>query len=190
MHFWRLKQLYTKNKYPVLKIKSGMFLELHEDVGEGDVKRIQKFKGLVIQVKKPNHPDGMFTIRWTVAGVIVEKIFPLSFAKFEKVILLDQFETRRARINYIREKVGKWAKMKSIITVDIKESDLMAQARALFAQEEAMVPTEQTPTEEATIETTPVVAVVEETAVENMEELATEEAAPEVINEATTEEIK
>jgi|GEM_PF-1549340 len=80
--------------------------------------------------------------------------------------------------------------MKSIITVDIKESDLMAQARALFAQEEAMVPTEQTPTEEATIETTPVVAVVEETAVENMEELATEEAAPEVINEATTEEIK
>lgn len=107
MHVGRLQQLYTKNKYPVLKIKSGMFLELHEDVGEGDAKRIQKFKGLVIQVKKPNHPDGTFTIRGTVAGVTVEKIFPLSFQKFEKVILLDQFETRRARINYIRDKVGK-----------------------------------------------------------------------------------
>gem|GEM_PF-5268045 len=44
MHVGRLQHLYTKNKYPVLAIKSGMFLELHEDVGEGDVKRIQKFK--------------------------------------------------------------------------------------------------------------------------------------------------
>ena len=84
-----------------------MLLELHENVGEGDVTRIQKFKGLVIQVKKPNLPDGTFTIRGTVAGVVVEKIFPLSFPKFAKIILLDQFQTRRARINYIRDKVGK-----------------------------------------------------------------------------------
>jgi len=178
MHFWRLQQLYTKNKYPVLKIKSGMFLELHEDVGEWDVKRVQKFKGLVIQVKKPNSPDGMFTIRWTIAGVVVEKIFPLSFPKFEKVILLDQFETRRARINYIREKVGKWAKMKSMITVDIKESDLLAQARALFAQEEVVAPVEQTPTEEVVVETTPVA------------EAAEVEATPEAKDETTTEETK
>ena len=106
-----------------------MLLELHENVGEGDVTRIQKFKGLVIQVKKPNLPDGTFTIRGTVAGVVVEKIFPLSFPKFAKIILLDQFQTRRARINYIRDKVGKWAKMKSIITVDIKETDILATMR-------------------------------------------------------------
>lgn len=191
MHFWRLQQLYTKNKYPVLKIKSGMFLELHEDVGEGDVKRIQKFKGLVIQVKKPNHPDGMFTIRGTIAGVVVEKIFPLSFPKFEKVVLLDQFETRRARINYIREKVGKWAKMKSIITVDIKESDLLAQARAEFAQEEATAQVEQTSTEEVTMEAAPVVQATEETTapVENVKE-ATTEAPTEVVEENTSEETK
>lgn len=184
MHVWRLQQLYTKNKYPVLKVKSGMFLELHEDVGEGDVKRIQKFKWLVIQVKKPNHPDGMFTIRGTIAGVVVEKIFPLSFPKFEKVILLDQFETRRARINYIREKVGKWAKMKSIITVDIKESDLLVAARAQFAQEEAAVEN----TQEVAAEATPVVETVEEVAtpVENTQEVAAE--AP--TEETTTEETK
>jgi large subunit ribosomal protein L19 len=188
MHFWRLQQLYTKNKYPVLKIKSGMFLELHEDVGEGDVKRIQKFKGLVIQVKKPNHPDGMFTIRWTIAGVVVEKIFPLSFPKFDKVILLDQFETRRARINYIREKVGKWAKMKSIITVDIKESDLLIEARAAFAQE-AAASVEPTPTEEVAVEATPVVETVEEVAtpVENTEEVVADAPTTE---ETTTEETK
>ncbi len=137
MHFARLQTLYTTKKYPILAIKSGMFLELHEDVGEWDTKRIQKFKGLVIQVKKPNHPDGTFTIRGTVAGVIVEKIFPLSFEKFEKVILLDLFQTRRARINYIRDKIGKDAKMKSIITVDLKGKDLLADAREVFAQEES-----------------------------------------------------
>jgi large subunit ribosomal protein L19 len=114
-----------------------MLLELHENVGEGDNKRIQKFKGLVIQVKKPNHPDGTFTIRGTVAGVVVEKIFPLSFPKFEKVILLDQFAIRRARINYIRDKIGKDAKMKSIITVDVKGKDLLEEAMAEFADDTA-----------------------------------------------------
>ena len=184
MHVGRLQQLYTKSKYPVLKIKSGMFLELHEDVGEGDVKRIQKFKWLVIQVKKPNHPDGTFTIRGTVAGVVVEKIFPLSFPKFEKVILLDQFETRRARINYIREKVGKGAKMKSIITVDIKESDLLAQARAMVAQEE---PTQVEASVEEVVTEAPAVEMVEET-VAPVE--TTEESTPETTEETQVDETK
>jgi len=183
MHVGRLQHLYTKNKYPVLAIKSGMFLELHEDVGEGDVKRIQKFKWLVIQVKKPNHPDGTFTIRGTIAGVVVEKIFPLSFPKFEKVILLDQFETRRARINYIRDKVGKWAKMKSIITVDIKESDLLEQVRAQFA-EQATDTVEQA--DVAQVTETPAAQVEESN---TQEDVATEETV-QTTDETTTEEVK
>ncbi len=135
MHFARLQQLYKSKKYPILAVKAGMLLELHENVWEGDTKRIQKFKGLVIQVKKPSHPDGTFTIRGTVAGVVVEKIFPLSFPKFDKVILLDQFAIRRARINYIRDKIGKDAKMKSIITVDIKGKDLLEEAMAKVAND-------------------------------------------------------
>ena len=137
MHFARLQQLYKSKKYAILGVQAGMLLELHENVGEGDNKRIQKFKGLVIQVKKPNHPDGTFTIRGTVAGVVVEKIFPLSFPKFEKVILLDQFAIRRARINYIRDKIGKDAKMKSIITVDVKGKDLLEEAMAAIADDTA-----------------------------------------------------
>jgi large subunit ribosomal protein L19 len=179
MHFARLQTLYTSKKYPILAIKSGMLLELHEDVGEWDTKRIQKFKGLVIQVKKPSHPDGTFTIRGTVAGVVVEKIFPLSFPKFEKVILLDLFETRRARINYIRDKIGKDAKMKSIITIDMKEKDLLAEARAQFAQEEVV---EEVTTQEAAVETTTQAEVAPET-------VAAEETTP-VTEEQTTEEAK
>jgi len=174
MHFARLQTLYTSKKYPILAIKSGMLLELHEDVGEWDTKRIQKFKWLVIQVKKPSHPDGTFTIRGTVAGVIVEKIFPLSFPKFEKVILLDLFETRRARINYIREKIGKDAKMKSIITIDMKEKDLLAEARAQFVEDVV----EEVATQEAPIETTT-----------QAEAVAAEKNTP-ATEEQTTEETK
>lgn len=136
MHFWRLKEIRLKNKYPVMKIKTGMLLELHEDVWEADAKRTQKFRWLVVQVKKPNQADWTFTIRGTVAGVIVEKIFPLSFTKFEKVLLLDEFAVRRSRINYIREKVGKWAKLKSMITVERKEKDLLLEAMQEFKKDE------------------------------------------------------
>jgi large subunit ribosomal protein L19 len=149
-----------------------MFLELHEDVGEGDVKRIQKFKGLVIQVKKPSHPDGMFTIRGTIRWSYCRKIFPLSFPKFEKVILLDQFETRRARINYIREKVGKWAKMKSILSADQKDIDLLVIAKAAVTPQAAVAAVEEQIVEVPTTET-----LVEEIA-ETPEVAASEEVAP------------
>ncbi len=74
--------------------------------------------------------------------------------------------------------------MKSIITVDIKESDLLVAARAQFAQEEAAVEN----TQEVAAEATPVVETVEEVAtpVENTQEVAAE--AP--TEETTTEETK
>jgi large subunit ribosomal protein L19 len=50
--------------------------------------------------------------------VVIEKIYPLSFAKFAKVLLLDEYRVRRAKIYYIRDKVGKGARMKSRITSD------------------------------------------------------------------------
>jgi len=59
----------------------------------------------VIKVKNPNQADGTFTIRGTVAGVEIEKIYPLSFKKFEKVLLLDEYKVRRAKLYYIREKI-------------------------------------------------------------------------------------
>jgi len=113
----------------------------------------------------------------------VEKIFPLSFTKFEKVILLDQFKTRRSRINYIREKVGKDARMKSIVTVDIKETDLLAGLRPVV--EEVTEPAvEETP---VVAETTPVSEEVstETEAVATQESPVTEDVAPTA--EETTE---
>jgi large subunit ribosomal protein L19 len=91
-------------------------LEIHEKIKERNNERIWKFKGLVIRVKNPNHPTGTFTVRGEVAGVTVEKTYPLSYPKFKKIVLLDQYRIRRAKLYYIREKVGKKAmKLRSIL---------------------------------------------------------------------------
>ena len=126
MHFGRLKALYDKSENPILAIKSWQQLEIHEKVWEWDNTRIWKFKGLVIKVAKPNHPDGTFTIRGTSSGLTIEKIYPLSYKKFEKVILLDEFKTRRSKLYYIREKVGKDAKFKSKLSSKEKDKVLVA----------------------------------------------------------------
>lgn len=106
-----------------------MQLELHEHVGEGSNKRIWRFKGLVIKVKKPNHADGTFTIRGKVAGHTIEKIYPLSFPSFDKVLLSDKFKVKRAKLYYMRDKVGKSARMKTLLTNEDKGVDLLKLAQ-------------------------------------------------------------
>ena len=61
-----------------------------------------------------------------VAGVEVEKIYPLSFNKFDKVLLLDEYKIRRAKLYYIRDKVGKDARFKSKITAEKRDTNLIA----------------------------------------------------------------
>ena len=124
-NFERLKNVYNQNKYGILPITPGMILEIHENVWEGDTKRILKFKWLVIKVKKANHPDGTFTIRGDAARMTVEKIYPLSFPNFDKVLLMDNYKIRRSKLYYIRTKVGKNARFKSIIEHGKKWTDLL-----------------------------------------------------------------
>ena len=125
----RLASIRAQKWYHILPIKSGHMIEIHEKVWEGNTARIWKFKWLVIKVNKPKHVDGTFTIRWKVAGHTIEKIYPLSFPHFEKVILLDVYKTRRAKLYYIRDKVGKDARFTSISTADERGIDLVAMAR-------------------------------------------------------------
>jgi len=125
MNFERIKALQEKNNVSLLDVKPGMFLEIHEKL-EGDNNRVWRFKGLVIKVKKPQNADGSFTIRGNVAGVDVEKIYPLSFTKFEKVTLLDDYKIRKSKLYYIREKIGKDARMKSKISSDKRNTSILA----------------------------------------------------------------
>ncbi|MBP6086216.1 50S ribosomal protein L19 [Patescibacteria group bacterium] len=118
----RLQELYEQKGYKKLDIKPGQYLEIHEKLGD----RVWRFKGLVIKVQKPSHPDGTFTIRGVAAGQTIEKVYPLAFQGFSKVTLLDEYKVRRAKLYYIREKVGKDAKFKSLLSADNKDKNLLA----------------------------------------------------------------
>lgn len=151
-----------------------MQLELHEEVGEGNNKRIWKFKGLVLKVKKASHVDGTFTIRGKTAGHTIEKIYPLSFLKFAKVLLLDEYKIRRAKLYYMRDKVGKSARMTSTLTKDEKNIDLMALAVAEAEAIKAAYEEKHTPTVE---EVTEEVDASEETTNASVAETVQEDAS-------------
>lgn len=140
----RLKDIYNHRNTPILPIRSGMFLEIHEKVWEGDANRIWKFKGLVVKVKKPNHPDGTFTIRGEAARMTIEKIYPLSFPNFDKVLLMDDYKIRRSKLYYIRTKIWKDARFKSVIEHGKKGTDLLS----LIKNEKAEVIEEKVETKE------------------------------------------
>ena len=126
MNYERLQSVYSKNGYPILPVRTGMLIEVHEKVWEGSTERIWKFRGLVIKTKKENHPDGTFTMRWTCSGVTVEKIYPFSFNKFEKVLLL-------SKLYYMRDKIWKDARLKSIISAENRDSDLLKKLKTFEA---------------------------------------------------------
>ena len=191
MNYERLQSVYSKNGYPILPVKTGMLIEVHEKVWEGSTERIWKFRGLVIKTKKENHPDGTFTMRWTCSGVTVEKIYPFSFNKFEKVLLLDEYKVRKSKLYYMRDKVWKDARLKSIISAENRDLDLLKNAKVFEAaveevKEEAVEEKVEAPVvEEAPVAEAP---VVEETPA--TEEVAAETApeAPAVEAETTAEE--
>ena len=182
MNYERLQSVYSKNGYPILPVRTGMLIEVHEKVWEGSTERIWKFRGLVIKTRKENHPDGTFTMRWTCSGVTVEKIYPFSFNKFEKVLLLDEYKVRKSKLYYMRDKIWKDARLKSIISAENRDSDLLKKLKTFEApkaeeKEEVKEVVEEkveAPVVEEKVETPAEAPVVEETKVE--ETPATEEA--------------
>lgn len=178
MYYNRLKNIYDKNQNIILPVKPGMFLEIHEIVWEWDTKRIWKFKWLVIKVKNPNQPDGTFTIRGEAARMTIEKIYPLSFPNFDKVILLDDYKIRRSKLYYIREKIWKDARFKSIIESERRWTDLLA----LVKKDQKAPVVEETPV----VEEKPVIEEkVEEPKAEPVEEPKIEAPAEAPAPEAT-----
>lgn len=124
MDYQLIKAIWQQKEYKLLNVKPWMFLEIQEKIWDWNNARIWRFKWLVLKVRKPNNFDGSFTIRWESSGVKIEKIYPLSYDKFEKVEVIDEYKIRRAKLYYMRDKVGKSAKMKSALEKDQKNKPL------------------------------------------------------------------
>jgi large subunit ribosomal protein L19 len=95
-------------------IAVGDTVKVHAKIKEGQRERIQIFEGTVI-AKKNGGISETFTVRRVSYGVGVEKTFPLHSPKVEKVEVVRTGKVRRAKLYYLRDRVGKSAKVKEQI---------------------------------------------------------------------------
>ena len=96
------------------EIAIGDYVKVHVKVKEGSRERIQVFEGTVI-AKKHGGVEETFTVRRVSYGVGVEKIFPVTSPIIDKVELVRHGKVRRAKLYYLRSRVGKAAKVKERI---------------------------------------------------------------------------
>ena len=97
------------NEVPQVQI--GDTVRVHVKVKEGSRERIQIFEGTVI-AKKHGGIEETFTVRRISYGIGVEKVFPLHAPSIEKVEVVRHGKVRRAKLYYLRDKVGKATKIK------------------------------------------------------------------------------
>ena len=94
--------------------KVGDTVKVHFKIIEGKNERIQVYEGLVIAMKNAK-VGKTFIVRKNSYGVGVERVFPLHSPRIAKVEVMRPGKVRRAKLYYIREKIGKAAKIKELI---------------------------------------------------------------------------
>ena len=101
-----------KNKIPELRV--GNTVKVHVRVKEGNRERIQVFEGTIIKVQGGGIKQ-TFTVRRIASGVGVEKTFLVHSPAVEKVEVTRVGKARRAKLFYLRDRVGKKAKVKELV---------------------------------------------------------------------------
>jgi len=84
-------------------IKAGMQIRVHEKIKEGDRDRIQVFEGVVLARKHGKGINATITVRSVVAGVGVEKVWPIYSPKIAKIEILRTPTVRRSKLYFLRE---------------------------------------------------------------------------------------
>lgn len=105
----QITEEYKKSDIPEFTV--GDTVRVHIRIIEGQRERIQVFEGYVLK-KQHGGINETFTVRRLSQGIGVEKTFPLHSPKIEKIELVSKGKVRRAKLNYMRERTGKAAKIK------------------------------------------------------------------------------
>ena len=101
-------------KESVGNCKTGDTVRVYGEIKEGNRERIQVFEGTVIK-KQGGSNRATFTVRKLSNGVGVEKTWPLHSPNVEKVEIVRKGKVRRAKLYYLRDRVGKAAKVKELV---------------------------------------------------------------------------
>ena len=116
-------------KSNIPQIRSGMKVRVWQKIKEGDKERLQAFEGIVISVKHGQGKTGTFTVRKVSGNIGVERIFPFHSLTIEKIEILSQAKVRRAKLYYLRGRIGKKSKMKQVeFSEAIAEDSVNAEA--------------------------------------------------------------
>ena len=104
-----VEEAQLRNAYPEVDI--GDFVKVHLKIKEGNRERVQVFEGTVI-ARKGGGLTETVTVRRLSYGVGVERILPVHSPKIERIEIVRKGRVRRAKLYYLRERLGKSAKVK------------------------------------------------------------------------------
>ena len=162
-----------KNKIPELKV--GNTVKVHVRIKEGNKERIQVFEGIIIKVQGGG-VNQTFTVRKISYGVGVEKTFLVHSPLVEKVELVRVGKARRAKLYYLRDRVGKAAKTKELIGARIENKEITIKEDLVEEPAAEEVATKEAPEEKPAVET-------ENVAVQEVVDTVKEEVVEEVKEE-------
>lgn len=111
-----------KNAIPDLKV--GDTIRVHQRIKEGNRERIQVFEGIIIK-KQGGGLNATFTVRRVAYGCGVEKTFLIHSPMVEKIEVVRVGKARRAKLYYLRDRVGKAAKTKEDIGARIETKEIV-----------------------------------------------------------------
>jgi large subunit ribosomal protein L19 len=172
-----LADKYGKKNPPM--VKPGDTVRVHQKIKEGEKERVQIFEGLVIAVKHGKGLNGTYTVRKiATGGVGVERTYPVHSPNVVKVERVKSAKVARAKLYYMRERMGKTARFKFE-----DKSPLAWDESAVVAEEAAVDMTDQDTAEDIT-------EAVVEVANEQEAEIAEETPVAEEPAAETTEETK
>ena len=157
---------YKKTDIP--KFSVGDTVRVHIKIKEGQRERIQVFEGFVLK-RQNGGINETFTVRRIASGIGVEKTFPLHSPLIEKIELVKRGDVRRAKLNYMRQRTGKSAKIKAKVLTDEQIAAEAAAEAAAKAEAEARLKAEEEAAAKA----------AEQAAAEEAEEAAPAEEAAE-----------
>lgn len=101
-----IKQIEDKQlKNDIFDATPGDLIEVHQKIIEGERKRTQVFRGILI-ARKHGGSRETITVRKVSKGIGVEKIFPLNSPNIEKIELIKRGSARKAKLYYLRDRIG------------------------------------------------------------------------------------
>ena len=161
-----------KNKIPELKV--GNTVKVHVRIKEGNKERIQVFEGIIIKVQGGG-VNQTFTVRKISYGVGVEKTFLVHSPLVERVELVRVGKARRARLFYLRDRLGKSAKTREQVGARIENREITLK--------EDLSEEEEIPAEDVAEETAETVVAEEVAPVDEVKEEVKEDVVAEPVKE-------